>query len=82
LIKTGHGQVMAKHKFQSKSRQTEVWSLEEWTRLEQRTRARALQVDSEQCAWILIIIHARRVMRAYKTCFFMVTRFLRTKKFA
>jgi phytoene synthase len=80
LIKTGHGQVMAKHKFQSKSRPTEVWSIEEWTRLEQRTRARALQVDSEQCAWSLIIKQARRVMRAYTTSFFIVTRFLPTNK--
>lgn len=71
---------MGMYKFTKKSRPTEVWSLEEWARLEQRTRARALAAGSEQAAWRLITKEARRVMRTYTTSFFIVTRFLPADK--
>ncbi len=71
---------MAEHEFEDPYRPPEVWSLDEWTRLEQRTRARALDAGSESAAWRLIIKQARRVMRAYTTSFFIVTRFLPSAK--
>lgn len=68
---------MAKYLFQKKKRlPTEVWSLEEWSRLDQQTRSRALAAGSEQAAWRVIVSQARRVMRTYTTSFFIVTRFL------
>jgi phytoene/squalene synthetase len=58
------------------SKPGEEWSERDWTRLEQRTRARALQAASETAAWEIIIREARAVLRAYSTSFFIVTRFL------
>lgn len=65
---------------QKKKQATEVWSPEEWKRLDQQTRARALAASSEQAAWRLIIKEARRVMRTYTTSFFIVSRFLPAAK--
>lgn len=72
--------MIANYKSQEKSRPTEAWSLEEWTRLDQRTRERALAAGSEQATGRLIVKQARRVMRAYTTSFFIVTRFLPAHK--
>lgn len=58
----------------------DVWSMEEWARLEERTRARALAADSEEGAARVLNRHARRVMRAYTTSFFIVSRFLPAAK--
>ena len=54
--------------------------MEEWARLEERTRARALAAGSEDAAWRVLNRHARRVMRAYTTSFFIVSRFLPASK--
>ncbi|HWW75874.1 MAG TPA: phytoene/squalene synthase family protein, partial [Pyrinomonadaceae bacterium] len=58
----------------------DVWSMEEWARLEERTRERALAAGSEAGAWRVLVGHARRVMRAYTTSFFIVSRFLPAAK--
>ena len=58
----------------------DVWSMEEWARLERRTRARALHAGSEDGAWRALTGQARRVMRAYTTSFFIVSRFLPKSK--
>ncbi len=50
--------------------------MEEWARLERRTRARALQAGTEAAVWRTLIREARGVMRAYTTSFFIVSRFL------
>jgi phytoene synthase len=57
-----------------------VWSMEEWSALEERTRARALDAGSEEAAWRVLACEARRVMRAYTTSFFIVSRFLPPRK--
>lgn len=60
-----------------------VWTLEEWEAVERRTRERALLLttkNSEQAAWRIINGEARRVMRAYTTSFFIVSRFLPASK--
>src|ERR1044071_4186647 len=57
-----------------------VWSMEEWAALEERTRARALDAGAEEAAWRVLTREARRVMRAYTTSFFIVSRFLPPKK--
>ncbi|MGI9105589.1 MAG: phytoene/squalene synthase family protein [Pyrinomonadaceae bacterium] len=57
-----------------------VWSLEDWEIIEQQTRARALSASSERAAWSIISRQARRVMRAYTTSFFIVSRFLPVAK--
>ena len=54
--------------------------MEEWARLEERTRASALAARSEDGAWRVLNRHARRVMRAYTTSFFIVSRFLPAAK--
>jgi phytoene synthase len=54
----------------------EVWSAEEWARLERRACVRALRSGSEERAWRVLNRHSRRVMRAYTTSFFIVSRFL------
>lgn len=58
----------------------DVWSMEEWARLERRTRGRALRANSEDAAWRGLAREARRVMRAYTTSFFIVSRFLPKRK--
>jgi 15-cis-phytoene synthase len=57
-----------------------VWSESDWRRLERQTRARALRASSEDAAWEIIIRQARAVLRAYSTSFFIVTRFLPSRK--
>jgi phytoene synthase len=59
---------------------TGVWNESDWRRLERRTRARALRANSEDAAWDIIIRQARAVLRAYSTSFFIVTRFLPSRK--
>ncbi|HLM58325.1 MAG TPA: phytoene/squalene synthase family protein [Pyrinomonadaceae bacterium] len=54
----------------------DVWGMEEWAALEERARSRAMKAGSEGGAWRVLNRHARRVMRAYTTSFFIVSRFL------
>lgn len=58
----------------------EVWGLAGWAELERRTRSRALAANSEGAAWRVLVREARRVMRAYTTSFFIVSRFLPAAK--
>ncbi len=58
---------------------SEVWSEAEWERLERRTRHLAAAA-SEAAAWEITVRQARRVLRAYSTSFFIVTRFLPRSK--
>jgi phytoene synthase len=58
----------------------DVWSMETWARLEERTRARVLCAGSEEAAWRILTRQARRVMRAFTTSFFIVSRFLPADK--
>jgi phytoene synthase len=51
-------------------------SMGEWGRREFKTRAAALSSRSERAAWRVLNREARRVMRAYTTSFFIVSRFL------
>ncbi len=69
---------MSTPEFKSDAR--EVWSMLEWTRLDERTRTRSLAARSEESAWRVIAGQARRVMRAYTTSFFIVSRFLPARK--
>ena len=55
---------------------SEVWSEADWDRLERQTRGLASEAASEEAAWEIIVCQARRVLRAYSTSFFIVTRFL------
>lgn len=57
-----------------------VWDRKAWTALEKRTRARALDAGTEEAAWRVLTREARRVMRAYTTSFFIVSRFLPPQK--
>ena len=54
----------------------DVWSREEWALRERRAREAALSSPSERAAWRALNREARRVMRAYTTSFFIVSRFL------
>ena len=54
----------------------DVWGMEEWARLERLARDSALRAGSEGAAWRVLVRAARRVMRAYTTSFFIVSRFL------
>ncbi len=54
----------------------EIWSREEWERIEQETSRRALAAASEDECWEVLTRQARAVMRTYSTSFFIVTRFL------
>lgn len=54
----------------------DVWGVEEWAAGERRARASALSARSEGAAWRVLNREARRVMRAYTTSFFIVSRFL------
>ncbi len=53
-----------------------VMSMGEWALRERRAREVALRARSEQAAWRVLDREARRVMRAYTTSFFIVSRFL------
>lgn len=57
-----------------------VWNMDAWATLEKRTRARALAAGTEQAAWRVLAREAQRVMRAYTTSFFIVSRFLPLRK--
>lgn len=63
-----------------KSQAQEVWGVDEWARLDVRTRKRALAAKSEDSAWRVLAKEARGVMRAYTTSFFIVSRFLPARK--
>ena len=52
----------------------------EWVALEERARTRALDAGTERRAWLVFAREARKVMRAYTTSFFIVTRFLPPRK--
>ncbi|HWS89524.1 MAG TPA: phytoene/squalene synthase family protein [Pyrinomonadaceae bacterium] len=54
----------------------DVWSRGEWALRERRAREAALSSPSERAAWRALNREARRVMRAYTTSFFIVSRFL------
>lgn len=54
----------------------EVWDLEAWTRRELEARRAALKARTERAAWRVLNRESRRVMRAYTTSFFIVSRFL------
>ena len=54
----------------------EVWGIDAWRRAEQRARVHALGARSDAAAWRVLNREARRVMRAYTTSFFIVSRFL------
>ena len=54
----------------------EAWSEGRWDWLEGQTRGAALQAESEDAAWAIIVRQARAVLRTYSTSFFIVTRFL------
>src|SRR5829696_5844844 len=53
-----------------------VMSMDEWALRERRACESALRARSEQAAWRVLNREARRVMRAYTTSFFIVSRFL------
>lgn len=57
-----------------------VWSLARWEAFESRTRRKALAARHDADAWRVIARAARRVMAAYTTSFFIVSRFLPTHK--
>lgn len=52
------------------------WTLDYWQTLEAETCQQALQAKREAAAWRVVVRQARRVLRAYSTSFFIVTRFL------
>jgi len=54
----------------------EVWGVAEWAAGERRAREAALRAGSEAAAWRVLNRESRRVMRAYTTSFFIVSRFL------
>lgn len=54
----------------------DVWGRGEWAAGERRAREAALRAGSEEGAWRVLNREARRVMRAYTTSFFIVSRFL------
>jgi phytoene synthase len=58
------------------SRARDVWSQCEWSGAELLARVTALSSGTEQAAWRVLNREARRVMRAYTTSFFIVSRFL------
>ncbi len=57
-----------------------VWSPERWDRFQEETRRAALRAGSEAEAWLVIARAARRVMAAYTTSFYLVSRFLPLEK--
>jgi 15-cis-phytoene synthase len=64
----------------SKNTGQNVWDLDDWTKLERRLRANALGGRSEKAVWRLIAKEACKVMKAYTTSFFIVSRFLPSYK--
>ena len=54
----------------------DVWGIDEWVLREHRVRRRALRAGSGGAARRALNREARRVMRAYTTSFFIVSRFL------
>lgn len=56
------------------------WTFEDWVQLETRMRSRALHSASDEAARNVIARQARRVLKAYSTSFFAVTRFLPPRK--
>src|SRR3712207_504784 len=66
--------------FGSSGSSQRVWRAEEWAALERATSARALAARDERARWSVINREARRVMRAYTTSFFIVSRFLPAAK--
>ena len=56
------------------------WSEARWQALEQVTRTHAIECRTEADAWIVIQRQARRVLSAFSTSFFTVTRFLPSDK--
>lgn len=56
------------------------WSEDYWQRLDRETARAALRANSEAAALDQIVKRARRVLRAYSTSFFIVTRFLPPEK--
>lgn len=57
-----------------------VWDEARWTAYERDTRRRALAASAAPAAWAQIVRASRRVMRAYTTSFFIVSRFLPRRK--
>jgi phytoene synthase len=53
-----------------------VWSEAVWSAFERDTRHRALAADDPRVAWERVVRASRKVMRAYTTSFFIVSRFL------
>ena len=60
----------------SASRARRVWTEAEWSAFGENTRQRLLAQDGSAGAWKLTVRASRRVMRAYTTSFFIVSRFL------
>lgn len=56
------------------------WDLSRWQRLETKARGELARARSEQAAWRLAVRFSRRVLRAYSSSFFLVTRFLPRRK--
>lgn len=54
----------------------QVWSPARWTHEETRLRSQALQARDQAAARVIVVRGARRVMRAFTTGFFIVSRFL------
>lgn len=52
------------------------WQLEDWRRIEFDARSLAIRAFTSAGAWAAIAGASRRVMRAYSSSFFVVTRFL------
>lgn len=52
------------------------WPLDTWRQIEAQSRALAICASSDAGAWNIIARASRRVLRAYSTSFFVVTRFL------
>jgi phytoene synthase len=61
---------------QAASSGSAVWSPEQWVRLQEDVRRSALRARTEADAWLVIARAARRVMAAYTTSFYLVSRFL------
>ena len=56
------------------------WSTADWQRFERRCGLDARRAKSDEQAWRVLSRHARTVLRAYSTSFFIVTRFLPARK--
>lgn len=56
------------------------WDLSRWQRLETVARGEIARARSEEAAWRLAVRCARKVLRAFSSSFFLVTRFLPRRK--